>query len=78
MHVHETQNIISYKGVQMDEVEEDENNRFIKLFPCIECGFKSKGIEKHEKHFSMMHGNIEYSLSCIFTHVISAQMTKSL
>ena len=48
MHVHETHDIITYKGVQMDEVEEDKNNSFIKLFPCIEFGFKSKGIDKHK------------------------------
>ena len=50
----------------MDEIGEDKSNRFIKLFPCVECDTKSKGLEKHKHHFSAAHGDIEYSLSCLF------------
>ena len=50
----------------MDEIGEDKSNRFIKLFPCVECDTKSKGLEKHKHHFSAAHGDIELSLSCLF------------
>ena len=54
----------------MDEIGEDKSNRFIKLFPCVECDTKSKGLEKHKHHFSAAHGDIEYSLSCLFNETL--------
>ena len=66
LHVHEAEDLSIYKGIQMDEIEEDKTNKFIKLFPCVECKSKSKGIDKHMKHFDSYHGEIDYSLNCLF------------
>ena len=52
----------------MDEIEVDKSNRFIKLFPCVECKLKSKGLEKHKKHFESQYEADEYTLNCLFNN----------
>ena len=66
IHVHEKDDVTTYKGVQMPATEEDKSIRFIKLFPCIKCDTKSRGIEKHKQHISAVHDDIEYSLACVY------------
>ena len=64
--MHEKDELTIYKSVQMLAKEEDKSNRFIKLFPCLKCDTKSKGIEKHKEHISAVHGYMEYHQACLY------------
>ena len=37
LHFHKPEDISMYKEIQIDEIEQNETNKFIKLFPCVEC-----------------------------------------
>ena len=57
----------TYKGIQMKDIKGDPTNRFITMFPCVECNTKSKGLEKHKQHMLTQHDGIEYKLNCVFS-----------
>ena len=50
----------------MDEIQIDDSNKKSKVYTCVECEFKSKGLVNHKKHFQNVHGDLDYSISCLF------------
>ena len=65
IHVHDEKEVSKYKGVNMDEIKMDDSNKKCKLYTCVECEFKSKGLVNHRKHFKDVHGDLEYSIGCL-------------
>ena len=50
----------------MNGIEVDKGNMFLKLFPCMKCDIKSKGLDKHLNHFDTIHGEIGDLVKCCF------------
>ena len=66
IHVHDEKEVSKYKGVNMDEIEIDMANKKSKVYTCVECDNKSKGLIDHKNHFKDVHGDLEYSIDCLF------------
>ena len=47
IHVHDEKEVSKYKGINMDEIKMDDSNKKCKLYTCVECEFKSKGLVNH-------------------------------
>ena len=69
IHVHKKTDYDSYKGIKLREVTEKfqvETMRFVNVYTCEVCEFKSCGLNEHQKHFKENHENVQYEQACLF------------
>ena len=69
LHIHRKKDYDSYKGIKMKEVTQKfqvETMKFVNIFICEVCEFKSCGIDDHHQHFEDKHANVDYEQVCLF------------